>query len=459
MSKVCGVCCEKFTKAQRKPVQCLHCDYIVCAACMRQYVLGTTTDPDCMACHNQFDREFLIENLTKVFVDGEYRKHRETVLYDREVALLPTSQHLVQHYRLASDLRTYIQDADARILDLTLEIQQLRTERSRNKLRVERIVGSGFSTDGRPRRRRDGEEDGEEDAAAQRRSFIRACPVEECRGFLSTQWKCATCERWACPECHVSIGPEKTVEHMCDPNDVATARLLKRDTKPCPKCAVLIYKVDGCDQMWCTQCHVAFSWGTGRIETGQIHNPEYYRWLRSRSADGEIPRNPLDRPLCGGNDDALPGFWAVERALRQYGINTSHPLYTVIVNYHRNVRHVQCVEMRRQYVDPDIEVANRDLRLRYLLHHIDGPAWKRQLAIREKARNKRIELRQIYEMWCAVVTDCLRAVVQAQYVQPIDTTTVQTAVAELQAITEHANKGLERVARRYGNCSYYKITV
>ena len=26
----------------------------------------------------------------------------------------------------------------------------------------------------------------------------RKCPDENCRGYLSTQWKCGVCEKWAC---------------------------------------------------------------------------------------------------------------------------------------------------------------------------------------------------------------------------------------------------------------------
>lgn len=50
-----------------------------------------------------------------------------------------------------------------------------------------------------------------------------------------------------------------------------------------------------CDQMFCTNCHTAFSWRTLKINTGTIHNPHWFEWQRAR---GQTPRNPLD-VQCG----------------------------------------------------------------------------------------------------------------------------------------------------------------
>lgn len=42
--------------------------------------------------------------------------------------------------------------------------------------------------------------------------------------------------------------------------------------------------VRNCDQMYCTQCNTAWSWKTGVVETGRIHNPHYYEQLRNQGA-------------------------------------------------------------------------------------------------------------------------------------------------------------------------------
>ena len=100
------------------------------------------------------------------------------------------------------------------------------------------------------------------------------CPVADCRGFANDAWKCTACETRICHECH-EVSQEG---HVCDPNILENIKLLRQDTKPCPTCETPIHKINGCDQMWCVKCHTAFSWNTGRIERGMVHNPHFYAW-------------------------------------------------------------------------------------------------------------------------------------------------------------------------------------
>lgn len=54
--------------------------------------------------------------------------------------------------------------------------------------------------------------------------------------------------------------------------------------------------LSNCNQMFCTNCHTAFSWNTLRINRGTIHNPHWYEWQRSIGRANT--RNPLDLQ-CG----------------------------------------------------------------------------------------------------------------------------------------------------------------
>jgi hypothetical protein len=124
----------------------------------------------------------------------------------------------------------------------------------------------------------------------ERKTFIMRCQVNECTGFLSQSYKCGICSVYTCIDCYMP----KLENHECKPEDIASTKMIKQDTKPCPKCSARIYKIDGCDQMWCTDCRTAFSWRTGQIVNGNIHNPHYYDYLRNTI--GNVPRAPGDNP-------------------------------------------------------------------------------------------------------------------------------------------------------------------
>ena len=106
----------------------------------------------------------------------------------------------------------------------------------------------------------------------------------------SKWWKCGACEVFVCKRCHAPKAQRDDPEHICDAQDVQTAELLMKETKPCPSCAAPIFKIDGCDQMWCTACHTPFSWRTQRvIVTAVLHNPHYIHW-RQRQRDAADAR-------------------------------------------------------------------------------------------------------------------------------------------------------------------------
>ena len=99
------------------------------------------------------------------------------------------------------------------------------------------------------------------------------------------------------------IGLDKNAEHVCDENSLASVEEIKKTTRNCPGCGAATFKISGCDQMFCTVpgCETAFSFRTGRKQTGIIHNPHYFQ-MRAQGLLGTNPRTPGDR-ICGGPPD------------------------------------------------------------------------------------------------------------------------------------------------------------
>lgn len=237
----CPICCNAYTRAVRRRVECGYCHAECCTACLQQYLL-LHTDAHCMSCKRVMDGEFLAMHLPRTWLLGAYKSHREKVLLDREMALLPASQDMLDIYREAQAAQLDIRGLERERQQLQLRMRELGVEIATKRARVDTMQRSGYTQ--RPA--------GAAARPSERRLFIRACPVDGCRGFLSTAWRCGTCETWVCKDCgEPKLNGQRDDEHVCDADIAASHAMLQRDTKPCPQCAAMIFKVDGCDQMWC----------------------------------------------------------------------------------------------------------------------------------------------------------------------------------------------------------------
>jgi hypothetical protein len=392
--RVCTICCEEFTKFVRKPIECPTCHHEACMKCCQTY-LTSTPNRECMMCHAPWIREFVDTVFPKAWVRGTYATFRQGVLMDIERARLPTSQHLVQNYKISLDLKTTLRDEHQEKQRIQKRIREIDINTWNITNRIRRIRDSRFHSDGL----------GNEDTSYERRAFIRACPVDGCRGFLSSALKCGTCDAYACGQCLGCIGAERDAPHECDPNDIETAKFIKKESRPCPTCAINISKINGCDQMYCVQCRTAFSWRTGIVVTGTIHNPHYFEMLRNASATGDIPRQPGD----DGNDECHmdPG----RLTLRLYDTIRSNsvydgPVYDDIMKTHRHACHLH------RHTIPDLRghiTDTSDLRLQYLLGTYDEATFRRKLVLRETATEKYTALVSCYEARVHMTIDAVRA--------------------------------------------------
>lgn len=435
----CPVCCESYTRAIRKPIECSKCEYAACMNCCKRH-LTLSVNASCMACNHPWDYEFISTHFPIAWIGSEYRAHREKILVDREVAQLPASQHLVLNFKMATRLAQDMHDLNKEKALIKRRLQVIDIERWNKRNRHGRIVASQFQNNGL------GDLTEEQAADMAGRTFIRACPVEDCRGFLSSALKCGTCEGWACGECFGIIGATRDAPHTCNEDDVKTAKMIKRETKPCPRCAISIYKLEGCSQMWCVSCRTPFCWRTGKIIEGQIHNPEYFRYLRENAANGEIPRQPGD-VAGGGGCDNRANIRYLDQAVRLQ--QPAKDVHDYIFTVHRIARHVENMEIP-QLARRDAEISHADLRLLYLTHKITKDEWKRLLLLREKRREKEISLRNVYEMFVEVTNE-----IQLRFIA--NSTPIAPVVQEIMKVVEYTNTCLNSVRKRFNNCTAYSI--
>ena len=388
----CVVCCEKLLKS----VTCNFCDFKSCSSCTRRYLLDTESDPHCMGCKKQWSRDFLDTSFPKTFLNKDLKSHRENILIDRQKSLLPATQHLVEreiHQRKYQKL----------VKDLYDRRRQLHTEL--NNVNIEIREGYNRLYYG----------NGQENIQQEKQQFIRKCPAEDCMGYLSSQWKCGICNYWTCPDCHEIKGQTKDAEHICNADNVETAKLINKETRPCPSCATRIFKIDGCDQMFCTNCQTSFSWRTGqKVISGIIHNPHYYEFMRNQN-NGNMPRQPGDIP-CGG----MPNVYRISELVRKFKLPPKHQLSVSLYSIHRSVSHMQFAELPRYEINEQNNETNSDLRVRCMLKEIDEKAWKSTLKKSEKKYQKNTELSQVVQMFIDTASDIFRNIIAVSDIKDIE---------------------------------------
>ena len=257
-------------------------------------------------------------------------------------------------------------------------------------------------------------ETGEDGAPGEkvRREFLMRCPADGCRGFLSTAYKCGVCEKSTCPDCLEILGDKGCADvpfgaaeaHTCNPDSIESAKAIKKETRPCPKCAARIFKIDGCDQMWCTVegCNTAFSWNSGHIVSGRVHNPHYYEWLR-RNGGGAAPEREVGDIPCGG----LPPVWAFNRCVMGLQQATSEEKHKLLEMF-RNTTEFE--ERLRDYPARRDAMANKEINILYLMNKLGEDDWKRELEMKEARFNRKKEIGQILQTLVTAAADMLQAI-------------------------------------------------
>ena len=267
----------------------------------------------------------------------------------------------------------------------------------------------------------------------EKRTFVRPCPVNECRGFLSTAWKCGICENFTCPHCHEVKGKSRDTPHVCLEENVETAKLLAKDTRPCPNCGTRIFKISGCDQMWCTECHTGFSWSTGEIERGNIHNPHYYEYMRRSQGRGGQAREIGDIP-CGGLPDYNQLYSKFNKLLMSDEFDELEPFHRVIG---------EVMDLRTWYRQRNLE-DRREIRVKYLLKDYDDIQFKRLLQMKAKAQEKITNIDQVLDMFVMASTSILQRVQNI-----ISRKEALDILVELEELRKYTNASMEKISTVY----------
>lgn len=471
----CDVCCSEVASV----VACPSCTYASCTACLKRYLLQTPHDAHCMSCRVEWHRDFLGRSLPKTWLLGPYKTWRESVLLEREKLLLPETQVMARNYAAVRQLQV---EREASRQESARLQQALSREYQKQRDLEHRISSSerrGYAVEPNTNNYRFQAIEERASRPSNAPRVAGPCPADGCKGYVMTpDHTCGTCSAKVCAKCMELEG----AGHECDPTAIKTYELLKKDSRPCPGCGAFIHKIEGCYQMWCTQCHVAFNFRTGEIDKGVVHNPHYFQHMRGLVAAGG---NAGGGGGAGGNAGGGGGAGGGARCggcgagdmpplegmmKRLSKINGLTDLQTEqVMEWVRSLTHVRYVQLGRLRTatrrrDPRVGTSfyKNDrahymnvppltaMRIQFLLNDLSEEEWALKLQRAEKAHTVARASLQLVEAFVEAGTDLIgrldQALVRLDRRAP---ELVAETLGALHTLKQYADQEAEHIARTY----------
>lgn len=354
----CQVCVS--TVADTKRFACPSCEYNVCKACQKMYML-----PSCMSCRAEFTQRHMLDSLGPVFVNTVLRRHQEKLLMDWEKSLLPSSQESVDRVRAERE-----NAARSRYGPV-----------SRARIQAQEHM---------PR------------APDARVPASLLCPVEACRGYVSTsnstQWTCGICKVTLCPDCRVVVPAHARAGHVCNPDDLTSIALLQADSRSCPRCNVCIFRTEGCSHMHCTFCGADFNWDTGRcIKTTTNH---HYNGVANISES--IAQSASSCPDSFDEQDQELDVVPMD------ALNTEVADAELVTSLYNDLSVVRFTRGTLFRDAGSYEASLADLRVQFLMQEIDEARWTRRVFAVTKGRHRCEHLTRVLDMYISTARDFQR---------------------------------------------------
>ena len=499
----CNICCEKFNKSTHLSISCEQsgtCEFKACKACIKTYLNGITADPNCMQCNKVWSDKFISKHLGASYIKGEYATHRKELLLQTQLARLSEAMPAVEDYKshqldvdnmkrlkeeLAkttdkiaqhqADIDVFIGIAvqlllDDQIMGIQAEIDKLTLMKEDTKKSIKILQPQITAYIKMIKNQRLGLVEIEKKDEA--RKFIMPCGKTDCRGYLSTQYKCGLCTYYTCVKCFEVIGLKKfESEHVCKPENIESADFIRSQSKPCPACGTRISKIDGCNQMWCTQCRNGFDWNTGKIATGAVHNPHYFQYQQNIGGGAVVPLNPAAVPQevqCG----RLPDWSVIAQArgrLRAQEYSSDDNMHTAVSIYQLVGEFTDDINKLRRVVQAEQNYEHE------LVEYIVGDITREELAnkIFKKDKTRKINTSSLYirELFITIGIDLFNKIIvllrkyHDDDFGPVYLTVAQqtvslnkdlnTLIEEYAMIRDYCNEQFKEISMLYGVCVPY----
>lgn len=460
----CNICIDTFNKSTRSIVECPKCTFTCCKTCVKTYLLGIN-NPICMNCKKEWDRKILFSSLGNTFLTGQYKIYREGLLFDLEKSMLPEAQLELERRDLRKKTLENLKLLKINIDSLNLKRCQLKhkifnisakkppsyidiLKTLRNEVKIfdkqirectkkKNLLANELQLQNRNRNQN------RTVNPENKVTFVKKCFNNDCRGFLNTSYHCSLCETYTCKECGEIKEKGNEELHECKPENVETIKLLVKDTKNCPGCGTLIHKISGCNQMFCTTCHIAFDWRTNQQVNGPIHNPHYFEWSRQNGGHVNIPQNACRE---------FNNFYIqhLSNKLRNYPNNLFSSKIRIIETVFMDLLHLKynTSEFRVDRLED-----NREIRIKYLQKEITENEFKKLIFRREKQYQKYSEIYNLLTMFYNCATDLVFNHFDSEILDP---NVIENFRDECSKLAKYVDANLQDISNVY-KCKNYTL--
>ena len=428
----CSVCTLKIGKRANRIV-CPGCNYTTCPKCTKKYL--SEHKLQCMSCGKHFTHRFIADELGISFLNKQYREQRERALVEEQRVYIADTMHYVAMVDKKDEMEKELVELQGKKTRLTTELHELGGSISKKKTEIEEITETIKTSQGPTT-----------DPSVKK--FKCICD-EICLGIMCYRegeeytMTCGACKGTACVLCHEVLTGDVT-DHICDPDAFATVEQIKNNSRACPGCGIGIHKIEGCSQMFCTNCNTVFDYNTGVIERGNdIHNPHFVDFInRNPEAARAFREGNIADFLRNGRENGGCDPPSYEKIQKRLGPGDSRR----VMEYLRETLHIRSVKRELEeevHKAADANVYNRDLRLKLIRREISEFKYKCDLYLRERKVDTKVALIDLYSMYVSVMIDLLQRVVKKR-------AEVSKILGEISELRSYFNKEGNKISKLYG---------
>jgi hypothetical protein len=377
-----------------------------------------------MNCQKPYTRGYLINIFSMYWYDVKYKPSRQQIMLDREKALFADTMYCAEKLKENKVLHKQISEIQS---EYDKQMEQFKKYRDKIYLEI-RKINEQISTNEREIRTNKNKKENV------KTHFYGKCTVNNCNGLINDNGNCINCNSIVCTKCFEL----NTDNHICNQDILETIKLMKSDTKSCPKCTTPIYRSEGCYQMWCINCHTTFHYNTGEILKERTHNPHYIEWLANQTQN----QNQIDE--CG--DNVL--------TIRIIQNNESNKLYRqTLLNIYRFNVHIEDVlipDARYNVTKFSNEHEKKLLRAKFLIGDINEKFFKQKLFTNFKQTTRWNDVIDILNLMNTALTSILYEYLAKKEMELFET--------QVYNIVKYINDEFVSLSNTYKN-SCYKFSV